>query len=232
MHVVNSFLALVAGNHQILVEHQVDVPIGCGFGSSGAGALGVALALNEAFNLNLSREEVAQIAHTAEVECRTGLGTVIAETYGGMEIRVKPGAPGIGQLKHIQINQDRVAACLSFGSLSTREILTSKTARERIDKLGENLVEKLVRNPTIPNFLKLSRIFAEHVGLISKRLRAVLNETDKADIKCSMAMLGDTIFTLVERDQLEKVKEIFGRHVASQGNIITAEIDTQGARLL
>jgi pantoate kinase len=231
-HVVNAFLALAGGSYEVLVEHHVGVPVGCGFGSSGAGALSLALALNEALNLSLSREEAAQIAHIAEVECKTGLGTVIAETYGGAEIRIKPGAPGVGQLKHIQVNYDHIAACLSFGSIATKDILTSKTARQRINKLGGDLVERLVRHPTIPNFLKLSRMFAEHAGFISKQLRNVLNETDRAGLTCSIAMLGDTLFTIVRRDQIEKVKEILSRHVTSQGNIIIAEIDTQGARLL
>jgi len=231
-HVANSFLALAGGNYEVIIEHCVDIPIGCGFGSSGAGALSLSLALNEALGLNLSREEAAQIAHTAEVECKTGLGTVIAETYGGAEIRIKPGAPGIGQLKHIRVNRDHVTACLSFGPLATRDILTSKTAKQRINKLGGDLVERLVRHPTIPNFLEFSRMFAEHVGLISKRLRIVLNETDRAGLTCSMAMLGDTIFTIAKRDKIEKVKKILSRHVTSRGNIILAEIDTQGARLL
>jgi len=231
-HVVNSFLALTGGNYEVLVKHEVNIPVGCGFGSSGAGALSLALALNEAFNLNLSREEAAQIAHTAEVECKTGLGTVIAETYGGIEIRIKPGAPGIGQLKHIEVDQDYVVACLSFGSIATRDILTSKAARERINQLGGDLVERLIKQPSISNFLRFSRRFAEHVGLISKQLRAVLNETDQAGLTCSMAMLGETLFTIANRDQIEEIKEIFSKHAGSQGNIIIAQIDTQGARLL
>ncbi|MEM4527607.1 MAG: kinase [Desulfurococcaceae archaeon] len=37
-----------------------------------------------------------QKAHEIEVKWRTGLGDVIAEYTGGLAIRVKPGAPGIG----------------------------------------------------------------------------------------------------------------------------------------
>jgi len=76
--VINALLPIAGGNYKILVNHDINVPIGSGFGSSGAGALSLALALNEAFRLGLSRVEAAQVAHIAEVRCKTGLGTVIA----------------------------------------------------------------------------------------------------------------------------------------------------------
>jgi len=231
-HVVDAFLSRVGGSYKILVEHDVRVPIGCGFGSSGAGALSLALALNEVFDLNLSRLEAAQIAHVAEVECKTGLGTVIAETFGGLEIRVKSGAPGVGQLKSIPINDNHVVACLSLGSIPTKKVLTNETSRQRINELGGNLVDKLVRHSTVSNFMKFSRRFAEHVGLIPKRLRAVLEETDRAGLTCSMAMLGETLFSITKRDQLEEIHEIFSKHAPSERNMITTEIDLKGARLL
>jgi len=76
---------------EIIIKHSINVPIGAGFGTSGAAALSLALALNEVFDLGMSKIEAAQLAHIAEVECKTGLGTVAAETFGGLEIRVKPG---------------------------------------------------------------------------------------------------------------------------------------------
>lgn len=231
-HVVNAFLSLAGESYKVHVEHNVKVPIGCGFGSSGAGALSLALALNKVFNLNLSRLEAAQIAHVAEVECKTGLGTVIAETFGGLEIRVKPGAPGVGQIKFIPINEDCVVACLSFGPLPTSKILTNEASRQRINAFGGDLTDELVRHPTTQNFMEFSRKFAEQVGLISKKLRAVLQEADSAGLTCSMAMLGETAFSIVKRDQVEEVHKIFTKHVPSERNVIVAEIDFKGARLL
>ncbi|MFB0567223.1 MAG: pantoate kinase, partial [Candidatus Bathyarchaeia archaeon] len=231
-HVVNAFLSLARGSYKILVEHDVKVPIGHGFGSSGAGALSLALALNKAFNLNLSRLEAAQIAHVAEVECKTGLGTVIAETFGGLEIRVKSGAPGVGEIKSIPISDSYVVAYLNFGPIFTREILTDEAFRLRINEFGGNLVDELAKYPSPSNFMVLSRKFAEHVGLMSKRLRTVLEKTDSAGLTCSMAMLGETVFSIVRRDQVEEVHEVFGKHAPSERNVIVAEIGFKGARLL
>jgi pantoate kinase len=205
--------------------------IGAGFGTSGAAALSLALALNETFELGMSKMEAAQIAHIAEVECKTGLGTVIAETYGGIEIRTKPGAPGIGEVRHIQAKKDMIVACLSFGPLSTRKFLTDEAVRKRINEFGGKLVDRLVEEPSVTNFMKLSRQFAENVGLITDKLRGVLKASDKAGFVCSMPMFGESIFTITEKDSLPKLLKIFEKH-GSGGKTIISEIDFEGARLL
>ncbi|MHC1586225.1 MAG: GHMP family kinase ATP-binding protein, partial [Candidatus Hecatellaceae archaeon] len=61
--------------YHVEIVHRFEVPVGAGYGASGAGALGVALTLNEALNLGLTPLEAANTAHVAEVECMTGLGT-------------------------------------------------------------------------------------------------------------------------------------------------------------
>lgn len=230
--VANALLSLAGGTHKVLIEHEVKVPIGCGFGSSGAGALSLALALSEIFNLNLSRFEAAQIAHVAEVECKTGLGTVIAETSGGLEIRVKPGAPGVGKIKSIPINESFVVACLSLGSVCTGRILGDEPFRQRINESGGNFVDELIVHPTLGNFIEFSRKFAEHLGLISERLRPILEEADSVGLTCSMAMLGETAFSVIRRDRIEEVRQIFNTRAPSKRNVIISEVDFKGARLL
>ena len=230
--VLEAFLSHINENYKILVNHEVEVPIGSGLGSSGAGALSLALALNEAFDLGLSRIKTAQMAHIAEVECKTGLGTVIAETYGGLEIRIKPGAPGIGEIIQIPLNGDYCVAYLNFGPLSTNKILTDNELREQINKFGGKLVDELVLCPTPQNFMKLSRSFAEHVGLISGRMRNILRNADDSGYLCSMAMFGELLFSLVERNAVKGLLKFFRGYTSSEHNIAVAEIDFKGARLL
>jgi len=231
-HVINTFLSHAKKNSRILVDHDVKIPIGSGFGSSGAGALGLALALNEALSCDFSHIDAIQVAHIAEVECKTGLGTVIAEASGGVEIRTKPGGPGVGEVRKIPVENDYAVACLSFGPISTGEVLTSEKLRQRINKFGGELLDQLIADPQPHLFMELSRKFAEHVGLISPRIRRILTETDSSGLTCSMAMLGDTVFSLVERDNLEELLPLFRRHASSEHNIFISEIDFQGARLL
>ncbi len=219
-----------ATHFEIDVEHNVDAPVGAGFGTSGAAALSLALALNHALDLGMSNVEAAQVAHVAEVYCRTGLGTVIAEAFGGLEIRVKPGGPGIGRIRQLRVPRNTVVACLVFGPLSTKESLMNPETRKRINGCGGDLVDKLAKEPETADFLGSSRQFAENVGLISSRVRQVLNAADAAGFVCSMPMFGDSAFTLVEPELLEDLTAIFKRF--PEGNVVTSLIDFEGARML
>lgn len=218
-------------NFEILVDHYTEVPSGAGFGTSGAAALSLALALNKALGLSLSKIEAAQLAHVAEVECKTGLGTVLSETFGGAEIRVKPGAPGVGEIKQILVPKDTMIASVVFGPLSTKSLLGDQRTRKRVNELGGKLVDKLVKEPTIANFLKLSRQFAEHVGLITDKSRNALNLADGTNLVCSMPMFGEAVFTVGERESFKELFETFREH-GLDGQILISEVDFEGARIL
>lgn len=231
-HVVSTFLSRFSEvrNCEIAVEHHVGTPIGAGFGTSGAAALSLALALNEAFDLGMPKIEAAQIAHTSEIECRTGLGTVIAETFGGLEIRIKPGAPGIGEVKRLPVPENTKIACLVFGPLSTSKFLTDKTTRTRINRFGGKLIDELVERPNIINFMKLSRQFAEHVGLITEKVRSILDVMDQTGVVCSMPMFGESVFT-VTCEEVGQILRVFHER-GPNGRAIVSKIDREGARLL
>ncbi len=232
-HVINTFLSKSKRSEafRISVEHHVGMPIGAGFGTSGAAALSLALALNEALDLGLSKIEAAQVAHSADAECMTGLGTVIAETFGGMEIRVKPGAPGVGQVEQIAVPKDTKICCLSFGPLSTKRLLADPETRRRINEFGGKLVNELMEAPGLSNFLRLSRQFTEHVNLASDKVKRVFAKADDEGIMCSMPMFGESVFTIVDPERLE---DVMGAYHASDtdGNIITSNVDFEGARIL
>ena len=232
-HVADAFLSSFKqmNNFEIIIEHHVEVPIGAGFGTSGAGALSLALALNDVFGLGMSTMEAAQMAHVAEVKCKTGLGTVIAETSGGVEVRVKPGALGIGEIKHVPVPKDYVMACLTFGPLPTKKFLTAEETRKRVNEFGGKLVDKLIEEPNVTNFMDFSRQFAEHIGLMTEKTRRILHATDNANFVCSMPMFGESAFTLIKQQSLEELLQIF-RKYSPDGKIIVSEIDFEGARLL
>ena len=76
------FLDLIDESYFVDVHHDISVPVGYGLGCSAAVALSLSLALNEALGTNLSRTEIGQIAHNAEISCKTGLGDVLAAFHG------------------------------------------------------------------------------------------------------------------------------------------------------
>jgi pantoate kinase len=230
--VVQMLLSHTHENYKIQVEHDVQVPVGAGFGSSGAGALSLALALNEALELGFPLIKIGEFAHTAEINCKTGLGTIIAEFFGGIEIRVKPGAPGIGEIKPIVMDKKYAVVCLNFGPLSTSELLNDQKFCQRVNNSGGKLVDKILEKPNIHNFMLFSRSFAENLGLITDRMQKVLKETDEAGLTCSMPMFGESVFSLVGQDRVESLLQIFRKHASSDSCVFVSEVDLRGARVL
>ena len=79
-NVIQILLNKTDKKYGVTVKHQIEVPIGTGFGTSAGGALTAALALKEAIDLPLTYSQIGKIAHVAEIECGTGLGTVSSLT--------------------------------------------------------------------------------------------------------------------------------------------------------
>lgn len=230
-NVANRMLSKLDAPHKVSVKHNIHTPLGAGFGSSGGGALSLALALNKALDLGISSVEAAQAAHQAEIECNTGLGTVIAEFEGGFGALIKPGAPGIGETVTFNHNIELRAVYLPFGPIPTKEALSDELLRHKINELGGRFVNEIHKDPSPALFMDLSRRFAEHIGLITPRLRAVLEETDAANIPCSMAMFGEVLFSLVEEDQVLKLLEVL-REAAPEHRVTVTWIEQKGAHLI
>jgi pantoate kinase len=175
------------------VACETPLPVGAGFGVSGAAALGTALAAGEAFGLARSENELVGVAHAAEVVAGTGLGDVVAQARGGVPVRVEPGAPGHSHLDGVPASRARVEY-LSLGDLSTAEVLSGDTSA--LAAAGEDALAALRENPTLQTFLDRAREFADETGLVTEDLRVVLDDVRAAGGRASMAMLGETAFAL------------------------------------
>ncbi len=230
--VIDFFLPKNDRNYSFFVDYDVQVPIGSGFGSSGACALSLSLALNEALGMGLSKVEAASIAHKAEIKCKTGLGTVIAETYGGFEARVKAGAPGIGEIMQIPISNDYSVACLSLGPISTKAMLSDEILLNRVNEAGKGLVDRFIAEPSPENFMILSREFSDSLSIYTNRVKKVLNELDDYGFKSSMAMIGETIFSFTKAKEAEELVKIFHKKARSEDRVILCSVDKKGARVL
>ncbi len=103
------------------VEVDSDVPVGAGFGVSGAAALATAFAANAVFGLERSENDLVRVAHAAEAAAGTGLGDVVGQFRGGLPVRLEPGAPGYGRMDGVPA-RPRVEY-VSFGELSTERVL-------------------------------------------------------------------------------------------------------------
>jgi len=186
---------LEPGHSQVIIDLESDIPLGFGFGISGAAALASALALNAVFDLHKTVNQVASIAHCAEVMNKTGMGDVSGQCAGGVVIRIKPGAPGTGQIDTIPFSQTEVSwVCL--GEINTASVLGNKEALNSINRVGSNALTTLLKSPGLKNFMSISREFALQTDLISSRALDVMEAVEARGQSASIAMLGDTVFTL------------------------------------
>ena len=209
------------------VIHEINVPVGYGFGSSAAVALSLAIALNDALECKLSKIKVAQIAHDVEIECKTGLGDVLASYHGGFEIRDKPGAPGVGHVEKINLNKISIIM-ICFSPISTNKFI--KERLPQINGLGGKMVNKLLESKNYEHFQEMSLEFAKYVDVMTPRMQKVVNELSKNNIKCGIALFGETIFSMVPKEKENNVLEILEKF--SDGIIIKSKLDDTGARIL
>ncbi|NJE05356.1 pantothenate kinase [Thermococcus sp. M36] len=190
---------------EVEIWQYFDFPNGYGFGNSAGGALGTALALSYTFGGTWLK--AAQIAHKYEVINRGGLGDVIAQLAGGMEVRVKAGGPGIGVVDNLFFEGYKVLV-VPLGRLSTREVLDGDVVKA-IEVEGKLALEKLLMEPRPERMMALARGFAERTGLLSGELLELARQLDKLlSNPSSMIMLGKGLFALVREKELEGAKAL------------------------
>ncbi|MHA1943863.1 MAG: pantoate kinase [Candidatus Thorarchaeota archaeon] len=217
---------------KVHVEHNSSLTSGVGFGASGAGALGAALALSHILDHDITYERAAKFAHIAEIVNHTGLGDVLAQTVGGIEVRVAAGGPGVGKIENILYLDSLRAVLAGAPGLKTAEVLTNSKIREQINTIGDHLVERIVANPTIETFMECSRTFSDEIGLKTRRVKEALDELERAGlVDSSMVMLGDSVFCLCEEDDAYVAQRILSKYWDSE-EVSVSEIASEGGRLL
>ncbi|TKX85255.1 sugar kinase [Halorubrum sp. SS5] len=174
------------------VAVETDLPIGAGFGVSGAAALGAAVAANDAFDRARTENDLVRIAHAAEVGRGTGLGDVVAQARGGVPVRLEPGAPGAGELDGVPATA-RVEY-VTFGELSTETVLGGDT--DALTAAGEDALDRLREEPRLPTLMDAAREFAREADLLVPEVAEAVEAVDAAGGEAAMAMLGRTVFAL------------------------------------
>ncbi|SDK06120.1 pantothenate kinase [Halovenus aranensis] len=174
------------------VSATTDLPLGSGFGVSGAMAFGTALATNAAFDRRLSRNELVTIAHGAEVQAGTGLGDVVAQAHGGVTIRLEPGGPQDNVLDRIPARR-RIEYHV-IDELATDDVLDGETTA--LTMAGKKALSEVVQEPTLDRFMRASRTFARESDLLTARVRDVVLDVSEAGGSATMAMLGETVVAL------------------------------------
>jgi len=195
------------------IRVSAEVPIGCGFGVSGAVAFGTALALTG------RRFESADIAHEAEVISGTGLGDVTTQCFGGVVVRMSPSSPSTCRVESLLWNMELDIAV--FGGLKTEEIL--RELGTRVFEIGKTCLKEHTRNPSVENLFRVSKKFSVETGLIDvdERVKDAIEAVESCGGMASMVMLGRAVFA-VGGDVLREIGGLY----------LKARVDNCGARVL
>jgi len=213
---VSRFVTDQLAKGPVRVKTDMNMPSGSGFGASGAGALGCAYALNRHFDLGLTADQTASLAHSAEVVNRTGLGDVIAQNTGGLVIRLEAGAPGIGRVDRIPVPPLPVH-CLVRGPISTREILSDQGIMSSINESGRAALKDLLKRPTLQEFMRLSRRFTFQTGLASSWAVDAIEAVEAEGGIASMIMLGDAVYAFGGSAALKSFGQVYTTTISQRG---------------
>lgn len=197
------------------IEHFFDLPVGCGYGASGSGALGTIFGLNKLLNLNLSNFESGRVAHIAEVVNRTGLGTVCGQLGGGLCVLKEPGYPC--NFNRLKTPNNLLVICGSFGKIKTKSILSDEILSSNIKQAGKIALNKLLLAPDYKNFVHVSYQFVKNTNIMEilhlDKIKDLLNDLLKLDIiGASMNQLGRSVYVFCKRGREKEVFEIYNTY--------------------
>ncbi len=184
----------------VVVDLASPLPLGCGFGLSGAAALATAYALNALIKLRKDNEELAMVAHVAEVENRTGLGDVCSQYHGGCLVKLTEGAPLHADKLPIP---EQPIYYRYFGPIQTSEVLRDTEQTKRINRAADTtlaILKKLRRTQSNPELFTecfaVAKQFSVDSGLLSDtRVINTIAQIEAAGGAASMIMLGNGVFS-------------------------------------
>ncbi len=220
---LSDFLQRSSRAVSLTVGLELDLPVGQGFGMSGAMTFAALLAAE--VELGLVGGDIDKLlghAHAAEVEHSTGLGDVVAQARGGIDVRWRQGLPPEGRVGH---RRQEARLLLAWGDepLHTEAVITDPEARRRLRAACLPRLERLDEEPGLDWLLSEGRGFAEEAGLISDGVRRMMATCDPHG-PTSQVMLGNSVFATGDLDAMGEALDKAGFHWT------TARIDNEGVR--
>lgn len=167
------------------VSVELGVPLGHGFGASGAATLATALAANGEFGLDFDRDELVDAAHRSELAAGTGQGDVFVQARGGF-------LWSDGAITRREV--DTAIEWTSTGSISTASVLDDEQFLATARRVGASHLAALGDRPTIREFLERSRAYLDENHLATPFATREIERIEAAGGAATMALFGDTVF--------------------------------------
>ncbi|PSQ10050.1 GHMP kinase [Halobacteriales archaeon QS_5_70_15] len=170
------------------VDVRPEVPLGNGFGTSGAATLATALAANERFDLGRDREALLDAAYDAEVAAGTGESDVIIQDRGGLLWNAGDG-----------VRRSEVVADVEYataGGIATSEMLSDESFVETASRIGFRELERFDEEPTLRSLAERSRAFLRETGIATPFVEREIERVEAAGGAAGMALFGETVFAV------------------------------------
>jgi len=205
--------------------------IGEGYGASAGITVGGLFFAQLREKKHMTWIEIGKYAHIAEVKNVTGYGDVIPEIFGGgLELRVKPGAPGVGVIDRIPVSKKIRVITLSLEKYSTTEMF--KKYGEAITCAGKVAYEKFIEEPTLERFGEVSHRFSLDTGMmnreIDERVKNIISNEIRKGIVIDFFIKKGLLVVISEETGHEDVAE----RLKLLGNPIVHTLNFSGCRLI
>ena len=170
------------------VDVQPAIPLGHGFGASGAATLATALAADAATGGDRDRQTLVQAAHEAELAAGTGQGDVFIQDWGGL-------VWADGEDQH-RVEPDAAVEYVSQGRIDTGEMLADEQAMAAARESGSTQLAALGDPPSMRSLAERSRAYLEETGFATPFVADTLERVEAAGGAGSMALFGDAVFAV------------------------------------
>lgn len=209
------------------IEYKVDVqhdtspfPIATGFGTSGSGSWGAVIGASFVLGGTKDYFELAWYAHQAEIEKKTGLGTVasISASPTGAGMLLEPGPPGRAVIKPIIFEEDRYRLIfVIFGGRKTSSILSSPSVLKKLSEAGEKAMDMAVKECNLEGLLSASRFFAERCGIVERDLLRLCRRIEELGaLGAAPNMIGNAVHAVVPAEKAGWMLGILRREYDAQ----------------
>jgi pantoate kinase len=191
------------------VEQLVQVPIGFGFGASGASALSGVLAVSAALQTGLPTAKAVSYAHVADIVSQTGLGTVSAiSNLTGAGVITRAGSPEFARFMRVHVPSGFKIITASLAPYKKSRLFSSKTLSARVNRLGRIALDSVVEDPSLRNLLESGALFARKLGTETKDVKRLIGRVlDAGALGASQNMIGYAVHAVARGKAIRRVVE-------------------------
>lgn len=171
-------------------------------------------------------------AHRADILTGGGLGDVVAQARGGIEMRLAPGIPPFGEVHTVPVNLDSppsVAIMIVGEPIDTSTVLSNTMKKDRINEAGETALKNLMDDPTPERMMEESSRFSRLARLQSLTVKGALMEVER-DAQAAQIMIGNSVFAFVGGTAGAVKKKAVIDTWKKRGEVKVCGIDLMGAR--